>query len=178
MAATTRNATSVSNFEASPAKMNNQQHVGAKTHIFEGTVELAAADASGAILGMLWMHKTWSVKDIRIKCDVVNSVNDADLGLYSSPSDNHVSSDLNAADTDGDHDAYAAALDLSSAIAIWTGVDKRDAASVHKQVFEDAGETDIDASKEWYLLALTMNTDPAAADTVSWQVFVTMPGGA
>lgn len=178
MAAVTRNAVAVTNFEATPRKMNDQQQHGAKTHRFKGTIEVAAADDIGAIFGLMWVHKTWCVDDIKVVCDAVNSGNDNDLGLYSTPGDGIDSSDLNAADTNGDHDVYGAAVDLSSAIAVPTSVMARVPESIANRVWQDAGAASEDAANEWYLLALTCNTEPAAADTVSWLVDVTMPGGA
>lgn len=178
MAAVTRNASAATNFEATPQKMNDMQQHGAKVHRFKGTIEVATADDAGAIYGLMWVHQSWQIDDVKVLCDAVNSANDVDLGLYSSPGDNFDSSDLNAADTDGNHAVYGAAIDLSSQITIPTSVFARVPESIANQVFQDAGETAIADAKGWYLLALTMNTEPAAADTISWHVDVAMPGGA
>jgi hypothetical protein len=172
----TRSTTEVANFES--AKLANQQYFGAKSHIYEGTFELAVADASGAVYGLMWVHKSWHISDIQLAQDAVDSGTDFDLGLYSSPGSKTDDADLNAADTDGDHDVYGAAHNLATATTGWTSRMARDPANLKRQVWEDAGATSYALAKEWYLLALTANYDVGAVDTISFRLSVTMPGGA
>ncbi len=179
MAVIAATPTNVTNFEATPQKMNDMQHFGAKLHHIEDTVEVATGDDAGDIVPLAWVHKSWSIKDIRIKCDAVNSANDIDMGLYSSADGGTPDKDnLNDADTEGDHDVYGASVDLSSQILVWTSYDNKDPALVKQQVWQDAGISTYAEADEWYLLALTLNDEPAAADTISYQVFFTQPGGA
>jgi hypothetical protein len=170
--------TNVSNFAAVPQKPNNPQFVGPKIHMIADTVELAAGDDSGDIIPMAWVHRSWAIHDVLVTCDAVNSGSDNDLGLYSEAGDGFDLTNLNAADTSGDHDVYGASHDLSSAIAVPTSIFGRDPALCAQQVWADAGAADEASAKEWYLLALTCNFEIAAADTVSWQVHYSMPGGA
>ncbi len=102
--------------------------------------------------------------------DAITAGTDYNIGLYTQ--------DGAGVLTDKDENAYADAVDMSSARAAWTSLmhEILDQASVKKQVFEDAGDS-ADGG-EFFYLALTAVTVGSAAGTISVQVFYTLPGGA
>lgn len=117
--------------------------------VSSATYSVAAADADGDIFVMLPVFSSWSIKHIMVYNDAITGGTSYDIGLYTTA----------ATPVVVDADAYASAIDMSSArtsAPIDAAFEARNITSVNNKVHQDAGVTNDPGV--WYWLALTANT--------------------
>jgi hypothetical protein len=123
-----------------------------------GTVEVAAADDNGSVYRIARVHSSWQIHSIRVFNDAITGGTAFDVGLYATAADG------GAAIVD---DAYASALDLSSASSagVEAAFEARTVDKVESRVWQDAGLAADPGA--FYDLCLTGDTVGTAAGTIS-----------
>jgi hypothetical protein len=146
----------IANLDASPPVLNDRLLGGGRVRKKVATVEVAAADDDGSVYRLFRVQSGWSVHSIRLFNDAITGGTAYDVGLYGAGDGAAV-----------DEDAYAAAVDLSSART--TGVEvafaARDIDKAENKVWQDAGGA-YDGGGA-YDLCLTGDTVGTAAGTIT-----------
>ena len=160
MAIVNTKSTLVQNFEAKPNQFNPAALLYGRRRGIVGTVAVAAADDNGSAYLLCPVRSSWVIPSIRLYNDAITGGTAYDVGLYDT--------DLAAVDDD----AYASALNLSSASTTGAEVafEARDIAVIGRKVWQDAGAA-ADPGV-WYYLALTADTVGTAAGDVAFDVTV------
>lgn len=113
------------------------------------TLSVAAADGDGEIYCALPVFSSWSIKNIWVYNDAITGGTSYDIGLYTTA----------ATPVVVDADAYASAVDMSSArttAGFNAAFEARNITAVGQKVHQDGGVTTDPGA--WYWLALTANT--------------------
>lgn len=122
------------------------------------TLAVAAADDDTSKYFMLPVRSDWSIKHIWVYNDAITAGSSFDIGLYTTA----------ATPVVVDVDAYASAVDLSSArtsVPIDAAFEARNITAINQKVWEDAGATTN--SNVWYWLTFTANTVGSAAGDIT-----------
>lgn len=126
--------------------------------VSSATYAVAAADNDGDIYCMVPIRSNWSLKAIRVYNDAVTGGTSYDLGIYTTA----------ATPVVVDADAYASAIDMSSArtsAPLDAAFQARNITAINNKVWQDAGLSAD--SGAWYWLALTANTVGTAAGDIT-----------
>lgn len=154
-------STAITNGDATPKVLSNPYYDGGVLRTSVGTVEVAAADSDTSTFRFVRLPSGARINSIKVFCDTITAGTSFDCGIYKTAADGGAVVDA---------DAYASAVDLSTAITSGTEIafEARDIANVQKRMWEDAALTSdpfID-----YDIVLTANTVGSAAGTISLQV--------
>jgi hypothetical protein len=134
---------------------------GGRVREVAGTVEVAAADDDTSVFRLVRVPSNAKIVGIYLYNDALTSGTSYDLGLYQTAANGGAVVDV---------DAYASALDLSSArvAPLECSFEARNIDKIQNLVWEDAGLS-ADPSR-LYDIALTANTVGSAAGTISLRV--------
>lgn len=162
MAIVNTKAAALANADAKPAVFTGSYIAGGRLRQILGSVEVAAGDDNGSTYRLARVWSGWRIASILVFNDAITDGAAFDIGL--------------AEIDDGaaiDDDAYASAIDLSSAstAGVELAFEARDIAEAGNRVFEDAGLTE-DPHK-WYDLVLTGDTVGTGAGTITVMVTYT-----
>jgi hypothetical protein len=166
MATLTAYSNNIANRIATPIVKNSPAVDGGDLKIKSVTVAVAAADADGSIYGLCAIPSNAVVHKIELYNSAITAGIDYDFGLYT----------MNVADntivTAANVDAWASALDLSSARATPVDIVHESADSPidynQKKVFELAGATTDPQTP--YMICATGNTVGSAAGKITVKV--------
>lgn len=156
MAIVNTKATALTNADTKPAVFTGSYIAGGRLRQIVGSVEVAAGDDNGSVYRLARVWSGWRIASVRLFNDAITDGTAYDLGI--------------AGTDDGaavDDDAYASALDLSSADSDGAEVafEARDIADASNRVFEDAGLGED--PHQWYDLVLTADTVGTGAGTIT-----------
>lgn len=163
---TTKNSTQITNFEATPRKLNPTQNSHGRMRVAQGNMELATTDIDDDDIIMLAVVPgEAAVMHIWLGADDMDSGTPAlafDVGVYT------------VAGVVKDRDAFAAAITLGQAASKVTTdfVDEaRDIDETGQKLYLDAGDTLASHESEYYI-ALTAETvaATAVAGTLAWKI--------
>ncbi|MCP4328427.1 MAG: hypothetical protein GY791_08325 [Alphaproteobacteria bacterium] len=156
MAIANTKSTEIANLEASPPVANDRLLAGGRVRKKVATIEVAAADDDGSVYRLFRVHSGWHIHSIRILNDAITGGTAFDVGLYGSDDGAAV-----------DDDAYASAVDLSSANVSGAEVafEARNIDDAENKVWQDAGAAAD--GKTSYDLCLTGDTVGTAAGTIT-----------
>jgi hypothetical protein len=160
MAVVNTKSTEVTNGDAAVQTQNALGTSHGRLYMKCGTIAVAAADDDNSTLRIARVHSSWILYSLRIFCDAITAGTSYDVGLYQIAA---------AGGAVVDVDAYASAVDLSSAkttAPIEVICEARDIIKIGQKVYQDAGLTAD--SNRWYDLVLTANTIGSAAGDISW----------
>ena len=162
MTAVAPKASLITNFETlggSAAVYANPLTFGGRLRSIVSVTDIAAADSTADICHVTPLYSSWRIDGIPAKCDAITAGTSYDLGLYTT------------AAVVVDVDAYASAVDFSSAITTLP-VDlldeARDIALGAQTVWADAAATTD--SRKFYYLSYTLNTPGSAAGQIVTRV--------
>lgn len=160
--ATADTGTSIDNFEGN-AKFNNKQLYLSRCKEIVEVLEVVAADSDGDVLLVCPIHSSWRIVDIMVMNDAITSGTDYDIGIHKTTAEGGTVVDANA---------YADAVDMSSARTAWTsvGFEIRGIEKAEQQVWQDAGLSSD--PQEWYYLSITAVTVGSADGTIAVRVIV------
>jgi hypothetical protein len=162
MAIVNTKALALANADAKPTIFTGSYIAGGRLRQIVGTIEVAAADDDGSTYRVARVWSGWRIASILVFNDAITGGSAYDIGL---------------AETDDgaavDDDAYASALDLSSASTAGAerAFEARDIADAGNRVFEDAGLSED--PHRWYDLVLTGDTVGTGAGTITVMVSYT-----
>lgn len=161
----TTKSTSVTNYDATPQKMNDKHTFRSRRKVIREVIEVAAADDDGHIYAIAPVHSTDVIEDIMVMNDAIADGTDYDIGLYDTTANGAAVVDANA---------YADAVSMASARVARTSLGfeggGRDIANAKNRVWQDAGAS-ADTAKD-YVLALTANTVGTVAGTIVVDVLI------
>ena len=148
----------ITNADASPRVPNSSYIEGGILRASVATVEVAAADSDGSVYRFFRLPSGARIHKMMVFCDAITSGTSFDCGIYQTAANGGAVVDA---------DAYASAVDLSSAITTGTNIqfEARNIDKIEKRVWEDAGLS-ADSYRE-YDICLTANTVGSAAGTIS-----------
>lgn len=151
----------ITNADATPPVLNSSYVENGSLRVSVGTVEVAAADSDTSVFRFVRVPSGARIHSIKVYCDAITAGTSYDCGLYQTAANGGALVDV---------DAYASAVDLSSAITAGTEIafEARDIANITKRVWEDAALT-ADSFRE-YDICLLANTVGSAAGTISLAV--------
>ena len=158
MAVAATYTTEATNHKAADGTKNPSTATEGALFVSSTTVSVAAADDDTSAYFLLPLRSNWSVKRILLYCDAITGGTSFDLGLYTRATTPVVV----------DVDAYASAVDLSTAITklpIDAAYEARNITSVNNKVWQDAGLSAD--SQTWYWLTLYANTVGSAQGDVT-----------
>lgn len=166
MAVVNTKTTQITNGDAGPTTLTNNQIVCGRVLSAVGTLEVAAADDDTSTFRFVRVHSSWLILSIRVYCDALTSGTSYDCGLYQTAANGGAVVDV---------DAFASAVSLASAITTGTEIrfEASDIASIEKPVWEIAGLTSD--PNRWYDVVLTANTIGSAAGTITIAVLAAAP---
>lgn len=156
-------STIVTNADATPRVKTDALLAGGRLRSQAATVEVAAGDDDTSVFRMFRVHSSWRIHGLTLLNDAITGGTSYDVGLY------------DIADADGavlDADAFAAAVDLSSArvapldVANHTlNIDKAENA-----IWQLAGLSLTSDPNKFYDIALTANTVGSGAGTITMRL--------
>lgn len=166
MATVNTKSTQITNGDAGPTTLTNNQIVCGRVLSAVGTLELAAADDDTSTYRFVRVHSSWLILSVKVFCDAITSGSSFDCGLYQTAANGGAVVDV---------DLFASAVSLTSAITVGTEIrfEAADIAGIEKPVWELAGLT-YDPNR-WYDVVLTANTVGSAAGTVTLLVLAAAP---
>lgn len=151
-------STIITNIEAVPPKVIDARYFRGKPGYAVGRREIAASDDDDDIVEFFPVHSSWIMLDLVVRCDAITGSTDWDFGL-------HDTTENGAGEVD--HDLFAIAVDLSSAIVTGTSIlfEAQNIDNVNKPLWEALGLS-ADPDK-WYYLTGTANTIGSGAGGIS-----------
>lgn len=153
-------STIISNAFATPMVKNDSKETRAPVYNSVETVEVAAADDDNSIYLLVPVRSIDRVKSLKVFSDAITGGTSYDFGLFE-----YDGTDI----TETNVDAYASAVDLSSAQdGTELAFEARDVNAVKNRVYQDAGLTE-DNGKTYYIGAKA-NTVGTAAGTITLSV--------
>lgn len=166
MAVVNTKDTNISNLDSSPPVANSVTDFGGRIRTQCATVEVAAADDDTSTFRIARVPSNARIIAINIMNDALTSGTSFDVGLYQTAANGGALVDV---------DAYASAVDLSSArttAAINVAFEARNIDKIKNRVWQDAGLTS-DPQREYDIVILA-NTIGSAAGTISVEVQYTI----
>lgn len=156
-------STAITNHDATPKVQNAAYYERGIKHTSVGIVEIAAADADTSTYRMVRLPSCARLISAKVFCDAITSGTSFDLGIYKPAS-------LGGAVVDVD--AFASAVDLSSAITAGTEIafEALDISKADKRLWELPGVALTADPNIEYDIVFTANTVGSAAGTVVLQV--------
>jgi len=156
----------LTNAESTPIVNNDVTLVGGRVRRIVETVEVGASDSNGSTYRIARIHSSWCVSSIKVFNDAITSGTSFDIGVYQTGANGGAVVDA---------DAYASAVDLSSArttAPLEAAFEARNIDKLRNKVWQDAGLT-VDPRRE-YDLVITANTIGSSGGTVSVAVDYTI----
>ena len=132
MATANTKSTQVTNADAAVQTLNSSAIAEGTRRGALATLEVAAADDDTSVYRFVRVHSSWRITSIRVYCDAITSGTSYDCGLYQTSANGGAVVDS---------DAYASAVDLSSAITTGTQIafEARNISTIGQTVWQDAG---------------------------------------
>lgn len=155
----------ITNADATPRVPNSSYIEGGLLRVSVATVEIAAADSDTSVFRFFRLPSGARIHKLMVFCDAITGGTSFDFGLYQTAANGGALVDV---------DAYASAVDLSSAITQGTNIlfEAKDIANIEKRVWQDAALT-ADSFREYDICA-TANTVGSGAGTVSMLIEYTI----
>ena len=155
--------TLITNREASPVVQTPSRLNGARKRSIIGTLETLAADAITDVYVLCAVESHWAITSIKIFGDTMTTL-DCDFGIYTAASTPVVV----------DADAYASAVDLSTAstVGLEVAFEARDVANMGQQVWQDVATAAslTEDSQTTYYLCMGATSEPDTAGTVTFHI--------
>lgn len=166
MAVVNTKSTQITNGDAGSTTLTNSAVSCGKVISAVATVEVAAADEDLSVYRMVRVHSSWLILSIKVFCDAITAGTSYDVGLYQTAANGGAVADI---------DAFALAVDLSTAIVVGSEV-RFEAANIDgvtKPVWELLALTAD--NNRWYDLCVSATTVGSAAGTISVVVLAAAP---